>query len=118
GQLVLGTAQGNARYRRNSAKWRVAKCYRRTPVSTTGYPVTPATVPNTAPVRAVKAKRQSNAQFIYQSHCPIDGPMKPAIYRMAKRLRITESSIHRMALVYYLATNDTVFAREGQNNAE
>jgi hypothetical protein len=41
--------------------------------------------------------------------------MKAAIERMARRLRITESSVHRMALVYYLVGNDPIFAREGHN---
>jgi len=41
--------------------------------------------------------------------------MKTAIERMARRLRITEASIHRMALVYYLHANDPVFARESSN---
>ena len=79
------------------------------------YPTAPGAVPTPAPVRAVKVQRQSNAQFIYQSHCAIDHAMKEAIERMARRLRITEASIHRMALVYYLAANDPQFAREGHN---
>jgi hypothetical protein len=41
--------------------------------------------------------------------------MKTAIERMARRLRITEASIHRMALVYYLHANDPQFARESNN---
>jgi hypothetical protein len=84
-------------------------------MSTSPYPGPAAAVPTSAPVKAVKAQRQSHAQYIYQSHCAIDAPMKAAIERMARRLRITESSVHRMALVYYLVGNDPVFAREGHN---
>ena len=79
------------------------------------YPAAPGAVPTPAPARPKSPSRQSHAQYIYQSHCAIDAPMKTAIERMARRLRITEASIHRMALVYYLHANDPVFARESSN---
>jgi len=81
------------------------------PTSTAPDMATAAPAPNAAPVQA----KSQSVQFPYQSHCAIDGSMKASIERLARRWRWKEAQVHRTALIFYLSSNDPVFARENQS---
>jgi hypothetical protein len=74
-----------------------------------------APVVNTAAAKVRPRQRGHNIQFPYQSHCSVDEAMKQSIERLARKWRWKEAQVHRNALVFYLSTNDPVFARENQN---
>jgi hypothetical protein len=75
---------------------------------------TAAPVANTATAK-VRSRQKGHIEFPYQSHCSIDEAMKQSIERLARRWRWKEAHVHRNALVFYLTTNDPVFARENAN---
>jgi hypothetical protein len=89
----------------------IARGHQMQPVSSAPDTATAAPAPKAAPVQA----KSQAVQFPYQSHCAIDASMKQSIERLARKWRWKEAQVHRTALIFYLSTNDPVFARENQS---